>query len=394
VPQLQEGNVGRRWLLIIAAVLIIPAGGIIWWTTRTTPPASSAAASAPKSQPIPASIGTAEKKDVDVYLTGIGLVQAFNTVTIKARVDGTLQKVFFTEGKEVKEGDTLAQIDPGPYKAQLDLTTATKARDQAQLDNANVDLRRFQTAGTLANTQQQIDTQAALVRQLVAIVAADQANIEAAQVQLDYTTIKAPLSGLLGIRLVDQGNVVHAADTTGLVVITQLQPISVIFTLPQDQLQQVLQAMKSTSSPLKVLAQGRDNQTTLGEGQLELLDNLIDPTTGSVRLKATFPNTDFALWPGQYVNIRLLLKTLPQVVTAPSTAIQRGPNGMYVYIVKPDSTVAMQSISVKQFADGTSVIDNGLDAGTRIVTAGQSRLQPGSPIQVAGAPATDVASGK
>jgi multidrug efflux system membrane fusion protein len=386
--------VGRRWLLIIAAVLIIPVGGIIWWTIRATPPASSAAASAPKSQPIPASIGTAEKRDVDVYLTGIGLVQAFNTVTIKARVDGTLQRVFFTEGQEIKEGDTLAQIDPGPYKAQLDLTTATKARDQAQLDNANVDLRRFQTAGTLANTQQQIDTQAALVRQLVAIVAADQANIEAAQVQLDYTTIKAPLSGRLGIRLVDQGNVVHAADTTGLVVITQLQPISVIFTLPQDQLQQVLQAMKSTSSPLKVLAQGRDNQTALGEGQLELLDNLIDPTTGSVRLKATFPNADFALWPGQYVNIRLLLKTLPQVVTAPSTAIQRGPNGMYVYVVKPDSTVAMQSVSVKQFADGTSVIDNGLDAGTRIVTAGQSRLQPGSPIQVAGAATTNLASGK
>jgi multidrug efflux system membrane fusion protein len=385
--------VHRRWLLIIAALLIIPVGGIIWWTTRATPPASTAAATAPKPQPIPASIGTAEKKDVDVYLTGLGMVQAFNTVTVKVRVDGTLQNVFFTEGQDVKEGDTLAQIDPGPFKAQLDLMIATKARDQAQLDNAKVDLRRYQAAGTLANTQQMIDTQGAFVRQLEAIVAADQANIEAAQVQLDYTTIKAPLPGRLGIRLVDQGNVVHATDTTGLVVLTQLQPISVIFTLPQDQLQQVLQGMKSSSTPLKVTAQGRDSQTTLGEGQLELLDNLIDPTTGSVRLKATFPNTDYALWPGQYVNIRLLLKTLPQVVTAPSTAVQRGPNGMYVYVVKPDSTVAMQSVDVQQMADGTSVVDKGLDAGTRIVTSGQYRLQPGSPIQSADG-ATNVASGK
>jgi multidrug efflux system membrane fusion protein len=270
---------------------------------------------------------------------------------------------------------------------------ATKARDQSQLENARVDLRRFQTAGTLANTQQQIDTQAAFVRQLEATVAADQANIEAAQVQLDYTTIKAPLSGRLGIRLVDQGNVVHATDTTGLVVLTQLQPISVIFTLPQDQLQQVLQEMKSSSTPLKVFAQGRDSQTTLGEGKLELLDNLIDPTTGSVRLKATFPNTDYALWPGQYVNIRLLIKTLPQVVTTPSTAVQRGPNGTYVYIVKPDSTVAMQSVDVQQMADGTSVVDKGLDAGTQIVTSGQYRLQPGSPIRSADG-ATNVASGK
>jgi multidrug efflux system membrane fusion protein len=388
ISELWEDNVRRRRYLIVAALLIVPVGGIIWRTARSAPaPATSTA------QPIPATIGTAERKDVDVYLTGLGTVQAFNTVTVKVRVDGTLDKILFTEGQDVKAGDVLAQIDPRPFRAALDLAQATKAKDQAQLENARRDLNRYQMGGTLANTQQQIDTQGALVRQMEATVAADQANVESAQVQLDYTNIKAPLAGRAGIRLLDQGNIVHATDTTGLVIITQLQPISVVFTLPQDQLQQVIHEMTSTPTPLKVLAQGRGDQTQLGEGQLELVDNVIDQTTGSVRLKATFPNPNYALWPGQYVNIRLLLKTLPQVVTAPSTAVQRGPNGMYVYVVKPDSTVAMQSVDVQQMADGTSVVDKGLDAGTRIVTSGQYRLQPGSPIQSADG-ATNVASGK
>jgi membrane fusion protein, multidrug efflux system len=385
--------VRRRWLLVIAALLIIPVGSIVWRIAHGAPQAPQAASSISNAQPIPATIGTAERKDVDVYLTGLGSVQAFNTVTVKVRVDGTLEKVFFTEGQDVKEGDVLAQIDPRPFKAALDLAQATKAKDQAQLDNARMDLHRFQTAGTLANTQQQIDTQGALVRQLEATIAADQANIDSAQVQLDYTTIKAPLTGRAGIRLVDQGNIVHATDTTGLVIITQLQPISVVFTLPQDQLQEVIHEMTSTKSPLKVVAQGRSDQRQLGEGQLALVDNLIDQTTGSVHLKATFPNTDYALWPGQYVNIRLLLKTLPQVVTTPSTAVQRGPNGMFVYVVKPDSTVAMQSVDVGQMTDGTSVINKGLEPGTRIVTAGQYRLQPGSLVGSTDA-ATNVASGK
>lgn len=382
----------RHWLSIVVMLLIIPAGLITWRVARGTPSAVPAA-SATATQPIPATIGTAERKDFDVYLTGLGTVQAFNTVTVKVRVDGTLDKIFFTEGQDVKAGDVLAQIDPRPFKAALDLAQASKAKDQAQLENARLDLRRFQSAGTLATTQQQIDTQAALVRQLEATIAADQANVESAQVQLDYTTIKAPLAGRTGIRLLDQGNIVHATDTTGLVILTQLQPISVIFSLPQDQLQEVIHEISSTPTPLKVLAQGRSDQRQLGEGQLEFVDNVIDPTTGSARLKATFPNPDYALWPGQYVNIRLLLQTLPQVLTAPSTAIQRGPDGMYVYIVKPDSTVAMQSVSVGQMTDGTSVIDKGLDAGTRIVTAGQYRLQPGSAIRSADA-ATNVASGK
>ena len=373
----------RHWLLIVAVLLVIPAAGLAWRLARGASPAPHSASSAPEAQPIPATIGVAEQKDVSVYLTGLGTVQAFNSVTVKVRVDGQLDKIAFTEGQDVKAGDVLAQIDPRPFRASLDLAQATKAKDQAQLQNAKIDFQRYQKAGPLANTQQQIDTQAALVQQLEATVQADQANVESAQVQLDYTTIKSPLSGRTGIRLIDEGNIVHATDATGLVVVTQLRPISVVFTLPQDQMQEVIHAM--TSSPLKVFAQGRSDQHQLGEGQLVLVDNLIDQTTGSVRLKATFPNPDFALWPGQYVNIRLLLRTLPQAVTTPSAAVQRGPDGMYVYLVKPDTTVALQPVVVGQMTDGTSVIEKGLDAGARIVTAGQYRLQPGSRIKPAAA---------
>jgi multidrug efflux system membrane fusion protein len=371
----------QRWVLMFAIVVIAPTVGLALHFMRGSVTVAQAENPNLDAQAIPAAVGVSERKNVPVYLTGLGTVQAFNTVTVKVRVDGQLDKINFTEGQTVKAGDVLAQIDPRPFQAPLDLATATKAKDQAQLENARVDLKRYQTAGTLANTQQQIDTQGALVRQLEAAVAADQANIEAAKTQLDYTTIESPLSGRTGIRLLDQGNMVHATDTTGLVVITQLQPISVIFTLPQDQLQEVIHEMSSVATPLNVFAFGRNNEQQLGEGTLALVDNVIDQSTGSVRLKATFPNENSALWPGQYVNIRLLLKTLPQVVTVPSTAIQRGPDGMYVYTVKPDRTVSMQAVTVGQMTDGTSVIDNGLSAGTPIVTGGQSRLQPGSRVQ-------------
>jgi membrane fusion protein, multidrug efflux system len=366
----------RGKIIVPAVVLIVVvAGGVMAFMPgskskpSTTPP------------PVPITAGMAEVKDVPVYLTGLGTVQAFNTVTVNTRVDGQLDKVNFTEGQDVKAGDVLAQIDPRPFQAALDLAQATKTKDQAQLANAKVDLQRYQKAGPLANTQQQIDTQAALVQQLEATVQADQANIDAAQVQLGYTSIKAPLSGRTGIRLVDQGNIVHATSTTGLVVITQLQPISVVFTLPQDQLQEVIHQMTSTSAPLQVVAQGRADQQELGRGTLAFVDNQIDQTTGSVRLKATFSNQGYTLWPGQYVNIQLLLKTLPKVVTVPSTAVQRGPNGMYVYVIKPDSTVVMQPVSVGQMNSDTSVVEKGLDPGTRVVIAGQYRLQPGTRVQ-------------
>jgi membrane fusion protein, multidrug efflux system len=366
----------RLALVATAASILLSSAAVAQVTPSANKPVVGTAVPS-----VPATVGTVQRKDVPVYLNGLGTVQAYNTVTVNTRVDGQLEKVDFKQGQDVNAGDVLARIDPRPFQAALDLAKATKAKDQAQFENAKLDLQRYQKGGPLANTQQQIDTQAALVQQFEATVQADQANIEAAQVQLDYTTVRAPLSGRTGIRLVDQGNIVHATSTTGLVVITQLQPIYVQFTLPQDQLQEVMQQMRASKAPLQVVAQGRDDQRQLATGTLAFVDNQIDQSTGSVRLRATFPNESYALWPGQYINVRLLLKTLPQVVTVPSTAVQRGPNGMYVYVVKPDSTVAMQPVSVEQMSGGTSVVEKGLAPGTQIVIAGQYRLQPGTRIQ-------------
>ena len=383
----------RLWIISLAAVAIAAVGGGTWQYVRASAPAPGPAAVGKEAAAIPATLGASERKNVQVFLDGLGTVQAYNTVTVNARVDGTLEKVSFVEGQDVKAGDILAQIDPRPFKAALDLAVATKAKDQAQLVNARLDLKRFQDAGPLVSTRQQIDTQQALVDQLVATVQGDQANIEAAQVQLDYTTIRAPLAGRTGIRLVDQGNIIHAASTSGLVVITQLQPISVVFTLPQDQLHDVIREMGVSKAPLVAVAQGRDDRRTLDTGTLSLVDNQIDPASGSVRLKATFPNAEHTLWPGQFVNVRLQLKTLENVVTVPSTAVQRGPNGMFVYTVKPDASVAIQPVNVVQMSQGTAVIEKGIDPGTPIVVAGQFRLKPGSRVQ-GGAGKAVVADGK
>jgi membrane fusion protein, multidrug efflux system len=371
----------RRWLVIVALCLLVPAAGVTWHFAGGPAAAGQSKSQKPQEQAVPATLGMASTKDVPIFLDGLGTVQAFNTVTVNTRVDGQLNSVNFKEGEHVNAGDVLAQIDPRPFQAALDLARATKAKDEATFENAQVDLRRYREGGTLANTQQQIDTQGALVKQLQATVAADQANIDSAQTQLDYTTIRAPISGRTGIRLVDQGNIVHATDTGGLVVITQLQPITVVFTLPQDQLREVTQEMNASKTPLKVMAQGRTDGQTLDEGTLALVDNRIDQTTGSVKLKATFPNKDYKLWPGQYINVELQLQTLPHVVTVPSDAVQRGPDGMYVYVVKPDQTAAIQPVSVGQMRDGTAVIEKGLDAGTPIVVAGQYRVQQGSKIR-------------
>jgi multidrug efflux system membrane fusion protein len=375
-----------RFLLVGLAGVVLLSGGYFGWHTLATP--ALRAAPVPGVPPgVPVQAAAATQRDVPLYLTGLGTVQAFNTVTVKTRVDGELQKVAFTEGQEVKTGDLLAQIDPRPFQATLDQATAKKVQDEAQLANAKLDLQRYVNLATRDfATRQQLDTQKALVSQLEAQIEGDQGAIDSARTQLDYTTITSPLTGRTGIRLVDQGNIVHATDTTGLVVVTQLQPISVIFTLPEDQLAAVKAAM--TSGPAAILAMSRDGKQQLAEGTLALVDNLIDQSTGTIRLKGTFANHDGALWPGEFVNIRLLARTAHNVVTIPSAALQRGPEGYYAYVVKPDGTVDMQPLEIDQIADGTAIVDSGITAGEQVVTAGQYRLEPGARADIARADAS------
>lgn len=325
-----------------------------------------------------AAVGTA---DVPLLLDGLGTVQANNTVTVRARVDGELQQVLFTEGQAVHAGDVLARIDPRPFQAALDQAVAKKAQDEAQLANAQRDLQRYlQLASGDAVSRQQRDTQRSLVEQFQAAIAGDQAQIDNARTQLGYATIASPIDGVTGIRLLDQGNIVHATDTGGLVVITQVQPIAVIFSLPTAQLPEIRRAM--AGGALMVRALDGQSGAVLAEGQLTLIDNRIDQTTGSVRLKAVFPNADNALWPGQYVNARLQLRVEQGVPTVPSSAIQRGPDGSFVYVVRPDQTVAVQPVRVRRYANQQAVIDAGLELGTQVVTAGQYRLTPGARIEV------------
>jgi multidrug efflux system membrane fusion protein len=364
------------WRIAFIAVPAIAAAGLGWHFLRAPAEAVSPARAA--MAPIPVTAGTVVARDVPIDLTGLGTVQAYNTVVVKVRVDGQIVKVNYVEGQDVKAGDVLVQIDPRPFQAALDQAKATKAKDEAQLATAQLDLQRFVNLGTYA-TRQSVDTQRNLIRQLQATIQSDQAAIESAQIQLDYTTVRAPISGRTGIRLVDEGNIVHATDTGGLVVITQLQPISVIFSLPDEQLRGVFRAM--AKGPLRTVALARSDQQQLDVGTLSLVDNQIDQSTDSARLKATFPNPHHALWPGQFVTVRLRLETLHNAVTVPSTAIQRGPDGMYVYVIKPDRTVAMQPVTVAHMARHIAVVTRGLELGQKIVVAGQYRLQPGSVVQ-------------
>jgi multidrug efflux system membrane fusion protein len=366
----------RGYLLASLGLLIAAWGGYVGWEHRATAKIAVAASAAP-SPAIPVSVAAAERRDVPIYLTGLGTVQAFNTVTVKTRVDGELVKVAFTEGQDVKAGALLAQIDPRPFQATYDQAVAKKVQDEANLANAKLDLQRFaDLAARNFATQQQLDTQRATVAQLEAQISGDQAAIDSAKTQLDYTTITSPLTGRTGIRLVDQGNIVHATDTTGLVVVTQLQPISVVFTLPESELTAVQSALKA--GPVRIFAMSRDDNRQLAEGTLAVLDNQISQTTGTMRLKGTFPNKDGALWPGEYLNIRLLARTAPHVVTVPSSALQRGQNGYYAYVVKPDSTVETRPLKVGPVSQGIAIVDDGVAADERVVTAGQYRLQPGA----------------
>ncbi|HET9019047.1 MAG TPA: efflux RND transporter periplasmic adaptor subunit [Acetobacteraceae bacterium] len=338
---------------------------------------------AARAQPaVPVQAAEAKRQDVPVVLRNIGAVQAFYSVLVRARVDGTLDRVFFTEGQEVKAGDPIALIDPRPYQAALDAAVAKKAADEAMLANARADLTRY---ANLARkdfaSRQQVDTQQATVAQMQATIAGDDAAIETARLNLQFCHITSPITGRTGLRLVDPGNLIHASDAQGIVTITQLHPIAVVFTLPQDDLPQVQAAMARGAAT--VLAYTGDDHTDLARGRLMTIDNQIDQSTGTIKLKAEFANPDNRLWPGLFVNAHLQVDVLKGVVTVPSTALQRGPNGLYVYRVKSDATVAMQPVKVTQDDGEAAVIADGVAAGETVVVNGQLRLQNGSHVAVA-----------
>lgn len=332
--------------------------------------------------PVTAVLGNVHTTNVPIFLDGIGTVQAFNTVTVRSRVDGNVVKINFEEGQDVHAGDVLAQIDPDPFKTQVAQAEGKKAQDEAQAENAKIELKRNDALLKSKIVSQEVyDAAEAQVRQLEAAVKADQAAIDSAKVQLAYTTITAPIDGRTGLRTVDAGNVIRAADSNGVVVLTQLRPISVVFTLPEQALKQI-QAHQSQAQML-VLAVDRDNRTILDEGKLAVFDNQIDPSTATIRLKATFPNSRLSLWPGQFVNARLLLEVRTNGIVVPSSVVQRGPNGPYAFIVGDDMKARMQPIQVSQIENGQALIDRGLEAGQQVVVDGQYKLQPGSTVRPA-----------
>jgi len=333
---------------------------------------------------VPVLATDARTADVPVYLDGVGTARALNTVTVRSQVDGKIINISFTEGQDVPKGYVLAKIDPVTYQAAYDQTVAKKAQDEAQLANARLDLERYtRLVASNAVNKQQLDTQKALVAQLEAQVNLDQAAIDNARAILSYTDITAPIAGRTGIRLVDEGNLVRAADTTGIVILTQLRPISVFFSLPQQNLPDLTKGM--TEGPLPVDALSADGKSTLDRGKVLVIDNQVDQTTGTVKLKAEFPNADLQLWPGQFVNVRVLINTLRQVVVVPTAATQRGPTGTFVYVVRDDSTVTVRPVTLLQQNDVQAVVASGLKAGERVVTTGFARLAEGTAVAVTSA---------
>ena len=375
-PRASRAAPRRRFspfLLLIIAIII--AGGVYWVRFRPAP--------TPKGPPAPVAVPvTAEavkSQDVPTQLTAIGSIQAANTVVVRSRVDGELQKVAFTEGQIVKEGDLLAQIDPRPFQAALDQAVAKKAQDEAQRANAQRDLVRYNQLGAYA-TGQQRDTQVALVDQLGAQIQGDQAAIDNARTQLSYTRITAPLSGRTGFRLVDQGNIVHASDANGLVTIAQLEPIAGIFTLPERYLPDVQTAMQA--GPVKVWALQQDAKTEIAQGTLALIDNSVDPATGTIRVKAMFPNEEDKLWPGQFVNIRIQTGIIKDATIAPATAVLHGQDGLYAYVVKPDNKVEPRQLKTGYSTEQFVVVKDGLKPGETVVTQGQYRLTAGTLVAI------------
>jgi membrane fusion protein, multidrug efflux system len=362
--------------LVGAAVILAIVGVVATWRLNMTAGAPPAAAQV-GGQAIPVTAGTVAVEDVPVFLHGIGTVQAYNTVAIKSRVDGQIVKINFKEGEEVKVGDPLFQIDPRPYQAALETALAAKEKDEAQLAGAQLDLERYQKLLAPGwQTRQSYDQQKATVEQYQAAIKGDIAQIENAKLNLSYADIRSPIDGRLGARLVDVGNLVHASDNTPLVMITEVKPIFISFTLPQESLDDIQENNKK--APLVVLAYSGDDKKELAQGKLTLIDNMIDQATGTIHLKARFDNQDERLWPGEFVNLRLILSSRKGVPTVPQQTVQVGPNGYYAYVIKPDNTVERRAVEVASMQDGLAVITKGLTAGEKVVVDGQYRLTEGA----------------
>lgn len=362
----------------VAALAMLAAAGL---PLVFEPAAPAAAQTPPAGGPgIPVTAGTVAAADVPVFLQAIGTVQASNMVTIKSRVDGQLVRVDFKEGQEVKAGDPLVQIDPRPYQAQLEQVQAAKAKDEATLASAQADLDRYaQLVGSGHQTRQSYDQQKALVAQTQAAIKGDQAQIDAVQLNLAYCDIRSPIDGRLGARLVDAGNMVHASDATGLVTVAQLQPIFVSFTVAQESAHKIRE--RQANAPLEVMAYGDDGKTLLATGKLTLIDNAIDQPTGTIRMKASFANQDERLWPGEFVNVRLILNTRRGAPTVPAQTVQSGSTGQYVYVIKSDNTVERRDVEVAAVQDGIAVVSKGLEPGEKVVVDGQYRLTNGARVK-------------
>ncbi|MDB5413207.1 MAG: hypothetical protein JWR10_1542 [Rubritepida sp.] len=379
---------GKGWLVLL---LLLAAGGTaVWWywpqlhAKFSGEPAAGAQQGGRRGArfagAVPVTVAPATRKDIPILLDALGTVQALNTITVRSQVDGVLVEIAFVEGQEVNAGDVLARIDPRTYAASLAQAEAKKAQDQALLANARLDLQRYvDLSRSNGASRQQLDTQRATVAQNEALVQADQAAIDTARIQLDFTTIRSPVSGRVGLRQIDQGNLIRSGDTTGIVVVTQVRPITVIFTLPQQELPRVLAAMQAGSVPIQVVAPDGAVRAT---GTLLTPDNQVDQTTGTIKLKATFPNDDRQLWPGSFVNVRMLASTLRQVIAIPTVAVQRGPDGPYAFVLKPDNTVEQRPLVLGLLTPTDAVVTRGLQPDERVITSGALRLNAGSQVQV------------
>lgn len=378
----EHSSRSRRWWWSLGLIAVLVGSYFGWqhFTTKGADAALPTKATTVATPPVPVTVATAQRADFPIYLNGLGTVQPFNTVTVRSRVDGQITKVEFKQGRMVNQGDVLVQVDPRPYQAALTQAQSKKAQDEANLKNAKLNLDRYTSlADKDFASKQQVDTQQAMVDQLTAAISGDQAAIDNAQTQLGYTTITAPLSGRAGFRLVDPGNIVHASDQNGIVTILQLQPISVVFTAPEEDVQEINKALQDGVVPVKALSS--DGLKVLAEGRLGRVDNQVDQASGTIRLKGVFDNKDNILWPGLSVQTRLLVDTLKQVVVIPEDAVQHGPDGLFAFVIGNDNKASVQPIAVSQTGEGKAVVQKGLSAGQRVVVAGQYRLQAGTVVK-------------